>query len=161
MENQSDSKPQSSGRARNGDNLNSNSFETYLPWLLEERDRCGVTEMIGEIEALMITVEPGNSIEHVAELALMSPGHYLVTLDSPGHFTHILRIDMNSPDILPHEVKNSDHHDIFRSLNDPHPKENIEFVVDAIASQGKGLFMRDNVARVTAATGSAESVSQL
>ncbi len=69
----------------------------------------------------MITVEPGKSIEYIAELALMTPYHYLVTLNSPRHMTHILRIDMNSPDILLREVKNPDYYDIFRSLNDLHP----------------------------------------
>ncbi len=62
MNNRSDSKLKSTGRARNGDKLNSDFFETYLPRLLEERDRSGLTDMIGGIEALMITVEPGNSI---------------------------------------------------------------------------------------------------
>lgn len=121
MQNITDQKLKSTGRARNGDKLNSDFFETYLQRVLEERDRCGLTDMIGGIEALMITVEPGNSIEYIAELALMTPYHYLVTLDSPGHLTHILRIDMNSPDILLREVKNPDHYDIFRSLNDLHP----------------------------------------
>ena len=121
MKNRSDAKLRSTGLARNGDKLNSDFFETYLPRLLDERDRCGLTGMIGGIEALMVTVEPGNSIEYIAELALMTPYHYLVTLDSPRHLTHILRIDMNSPDILLREVKNPDHYDIFRSLNDLHP----------------------------------------
>ncbi|WP_051938164.1 hypothetical protein [Ferriphaselus sp. R-1] len=111
----------STGIPRNGDKLNSAFFEAYLPRLLEERDRSGLTNMIGGIEALMISVEPGNAIAYIAELALMTPYHYLVTLDSPGHLTHILRIDMNSPDILLREVKNPDHYDIFRSLNDLHP----------------------------------------
>ncbi len=121
MKKPSDAKLKSGGFIRNGDKLNSEFFENYLPRLLEERDRCGLTQMIGGIEALMITVEPGNSIEYIAELALMTPYHYLVTLNSPKHLTHILRIDMNSPDILLREVKNPDHYDIFRSLNDLHP----------------------------------------
>ena len=116
-----DAKLKSTGRARNGDKLNSEFFERYLPRLLEERDRCGLTAMIGGIEALMIAVEPGNAIEYIAELALMTPYNYLVTLDSPQHRTHILRIDMKSPDILLRVVKRPDHHDIFRSLNDVHP----------------------------------------
>ncbi len=106
---------------RFGDKTNSSSFEEYLPRLLEERDRSGLTEMIGGIEALMITVEPGNSLEYVSELSLMTPYHYLVTLDSPKHFTHVLRIDMNSPDILLREVKDSTYSDIFRNLNDIYP----------------------------------------
>lgn len=114
-------KLKSTGIPRNGDKLNSAFFDSYLPRLLEERDRSGLTDMIGGIEALMISVEPGNAIAYIAELALMTPYHYLVTLDSPGHLTHILRIDMNSPDILLREVKNPDHYDIFRSLNDLHP----------------------------------------
>ncbi len=106
---------------RFGDKQNSEFFETYLQRVLEERDRSGLTEMIGGIEALIINVEPGNSIEYVAELSLMTPYHYLVTLDSPKHLTHVLRIDMNSPDILLREVKDADYHDIFRSLNDIYP----------------------------------------
>jgi hypothetical protein len=118
---QSDAKLKSTGLARNGDKKNSEFFETYLPRVLEERDRCGLTDMIGRIEALMITVEPGNSIASIGELALMTPYHYLVTLDCPGHLIHILRIDMDSPDILLREVKDPNYYDIFRSLNDPHP----------------------------------------
>lgn len=107
--------------SRCGDKQNSIFFEHYLPRVLAERDRSGLTELIGGIEALIITVEPGNSLEYVSELALMTPYHYLVTLDSPRHFTHVLRIDMNSPDILLREVKDPDYHDIFRSLNDIYP----------------------------------------
>lgn len=121
MQSTSNETLKSTGRPRNGDKLNSEFFETYLPRLLEERDRCGLTDMIGGIEALMISVEPGNAIEYIAELALMTPYNYLVTLHSPLHLTHILRIDMDSPDILLREVKHPNHHDIFRSLNDLHP----------------------------------------
>lgn len=106
---------------RFGDKQNSDFFEEYLQRLLEERDRSGLTEMIGGIEALMISVEPGNSVEYIAELALMTPYQYLVTLDSDKHMTHVLRIDMKSPDILLREVKNPDQSDIFRSLNDLYP----------------------------------------
>lgn len=106
---------------RFGDKQNSEFFETYLTRLLEERDRSGLTEMIGGIEALIIGVEPGNSVDYIAELALMTPYQYLVTLDSAQHLTHVLRIDMNSPDILLREVKNPGYSDIFRSLNDLYP----------------------------------------
>lgn len=80
-------------------------------------DSVAFDEMIGGIEALMITVEPGNSVEYIAELALMTPYHYLVTLDSARHLTHVLRIDMNWPDILLREVKDARYSDIFRHLN--------------------------------------------
>ncbi|WP_407276542.1 hypothetical protein [Halothiobacillus sp. DCM-1] len=106
---------------RFGDKQNSEFFETYLHRVLAERDRCGLTELIGGIEALMISVEPGKSLEYIAELALMTPYHYLVTLDSARHYTHVLRIDMNSPDILLREVKDASYSDIFRNLNDMYP----------------------------------------
>ncbi len=106
---------------RFGDKQNSTFFEEYLQRLLEQRDRSGLTEMIGGIEALMISVEPGNSVEYIAELTLMTPYQYLVTLDSDQHMTHVLRIDMNSPDILLREVKNPERNYIFRSLNDLYP----------------------------------------
>lgn len=106
---------------RFGDKQNSLFFEDYLIRLLQERDKSGLTEMIGGIEALMISVEHGNSVEYIAELALMTPYEYLVTLNSEQHLTHVLRIDMDSPDILLREVKNPGYNDIFRSLNDLYP----------------------------------------
>ncbi len=111
----------STNQQRFGDKKNSDFFEEYVQRLLAERDHSGLTEMIGGIEALMISVEPGNSVEYITELALMTPYQYLVTLDSDQHWTHVLRIDMNSPDILLREVKNPGYNDIFRNLNDLYP----------------------------------------
>ena len=106
---------------RNGDKKNSDFFEEYLTRLLEERDMIGLTSMIHEIDAIMITVDPGHSIRYIAELSLMSPYHYLVTLESENHWTHILRVDMNSPDFLVREVKSANIQGIFRSLNEIYP----------------------------------------
>lgn len=106
---------------RYGDKLNSAFFEEYLVKLQEDRDRVGLTEAIRQIDALMITVEPGNSLAYVRELCLMSPYHYLVTLESETHDTHVLRIDMNAPDVLVREVKDPNIHGIFRSLNEVYP----------------------------------------
>ena len=106
---------------RHGDKQNSGFFEEYLQKLLEERDRVGLTGLIGEIDAMMLTVDPGHSIDYIAELALMTPYHYLVTLESETHWTHILRIDMNSPDLLVREVKDPNIRGIFRSLNEVYP----------------------------------------
>jgi hypothetical protein len=111
----------STNQQRFGDKKNSDFFEEYVYRLLAERDSSGLTEMIGGIEALIISVEPGNSVEYITELALMTPYQYLVTLDSDQHWTHVLRIDMNSPDILLREVKNPVYNDIFRNLNDLYP----------------------------------------
>ncbi len=107
--------------ARNGDKQNSEFFEEYLIRLLEERDAIGLTSMIHEIEAIMITVDPGHSVRYIAELSLMTPYHYLVTLESENHWTHILRVDMDSPDFLVREVKNANIQGIFRSLNEIYP----------------------------------------
>jgi hypothetical protein len=112
---------QSTTFERYGDKQNSDFFEDYLVRLLEERDRGGLTELIGEIDAIMMTVDPGNSIDYIAELALMTPYHYLVTLESETHWTHVLRINMNAPDILVREVKDPNIRGIFRSLNEVYP----------------------------------------
>lgn len=106
---------------RHGDKENSAFFEQNLIRLLTERDQLGLTEMIHEIDALMISVDPGHSIQYVAELALMTPYHYLVTLETEKHWMHVLRIDLNSPDILLREVKDPQLGDIFRSLNEVYP----------------------------------------
>ena len=48
---------------RHGDKQNSAFFEEYLQRLLEERDATGLTDMIDEIEAIMITVDPGHHVQ--------------------------------------------------------------------------------------------------
>jgi len=106
---------------RHGDKQNSTFFEEYLQRLLEERDATGLTDMIDEIDAFLITVDPGHSKHYVGELALMTPYHYLVTLESESHWTHVLRVDMNSPDLLVREVKDPGIRGIFRSLNEVYP----------------------------------------
>ena len=106
---------------RHGDKRNSPFFEEYLTRLLEERDRLGLTAIIHEIEALMITVDPSHSAQYIAELALMTPYRYLVSLESEAHWTHVLRIDLASPDILLREVKDANTRGIFRSLNEIYP----------------------------------------
>jgi hypothetical protein len=112
---------QSFGFERHGDKLNTPFFEEYLERLLEERDRVGLTQMIHGIEAIMLTVDPGHSISYIGEICLMTPYHYLVTLESEAHWTHILRIDMESPDLLIREVKDAGTRGIFRSLNEVYP----------------------------------------
>ncbi len=106
---------------KQGDKENSPWFNEFLIKLLEDRDRIGLTDMIRQIDALMITVEPGCSIAYIKELSLMTPYHYLVTLESETHWTHILRIDMRSPDILVREVRDPNVSGIFRSLNEVYP----------------------------------------
>jgi hypothetical protein len=107
--------------SRNGDKQNSEFFEEYLGRLLEERDRTGLTDLIREIDAIMLTVDPGHSIAYVGELCLMTPYHYLVTLESESHWTHVLRVDLDSPDILLREVKDPNIRGVFRSLNEVYP----------------------------------------
>lgn len=109
------------GFERHGDKEHSAFFEENLIRLLEERDALGLTGMIHEIDALMITVDPGHAVQYIAELALMTPYHYLVTLESEQHLTHVLRIDLDSPDILLREVKDPNTRGIFRSLNEVYP----------------------------------------
>ncbi|MGD2055921.1 MAG: hypothetical protein PVJ15_03870 [Gammaproteobacteria bacterium] len=107
--------------ARHGDKENSTFFEDYLTRLLEERDHVGLTDRVHEIDAIMITVDPGHSIRYIGELCLMTPYHYLVTLESESHWTHILRVDMNAPDFVVREVKDKRTRGIFRSLNEVYP----------------------------------------
>ncbi|MDP3334959.1 MAG: hypothetical protein Q8Q40_01845 [Methylococcaceae bacterium] len=147
-----------------GDKQNSSFFNEYLIKLLEERDSLGLSSMIQEIDAMMLTVDPGRSIEYIGELCLMSPYEYLVTLESESHWTHILRIDMNSPDLLIREVKNEEIKGIFRSLNEvfpigsskPHSRymgevlrvTNLHEVVNLQQNRGFRFFSPDDVRRL-------------
>jgi hypothetical protein len=149
---------------RYGDKRNSPFFEEYLRLLQEERDRIGLTAAIRQIDALMITVEPGNSLAYVGELCLMTPYHYLVTLESETHLTHVLRIDMSAPDILVREVKDPNTRGIFRSLNEVYPigavrpnsrymgevfrVQNLHEVVELQKSRDIRFFNQDQVRRL-------------
>ncbi len=149
---------------RYGDKRNSDFFEEFLGKLLEERDRVGLTQSIRQIDALMITVEPGCSLAYVGELCLMTPYHYLVTLESENHYTHVLRIDMAAPDLLVREVKNPDLRGIFRSLNEVYPigahkpnsrymgevfrVENLHQVVEAQKAREVRFFNQDQIRRL-------------
>jgi hypothetical protein len=149
---------------RYGDKHNSQFFEDYLVRLLEERDRIGLTDMIRQVDALMITVEPGNSLAYVGELCLMTPYHYLVTLETAQHATHILRVGMDAPDILVREVKDPGTRGIFRSLNEVYPigahKPNSRYmgeifrvtntheVVDLQKSRDVRFFNQDQIRRL-------------
>ncbi|MGZ8151567.1 MAG: hypothetical protein ACXW0Q_01260 [Methylovulum sp.] len=104
-----------------GDKQNSSFFNEYLQKLLEERDELGLSTMIQEIDAMMLTVDPGKSIEYIGELCLMSPYYYLETLESDSHWTHVLRIDEQAPDLIVREVKHEGIRGIFRSLNEVYP----------------------------------------
>jgi len=144
-----------------GDKENSSFFNEYLNKLLEERDSLGLSDMIHEIEAMILIVDPGKSIEYIEELCLMSPYHYLVTLESESHWTHVLRIDMNSPDLIIREVKDDDIKGIFRSLNEvfpiglskPHSRyigeilrvSNLHEVVSIQQQRGFRFFSQDDV----------------
>ena len=149
---------------RQGDKVNSGFFEEYLVRLLEERDRSGLTDIIHEIDAIMITVDPGHSIQYIAELALMTPYHYLVTLESEQHWTHVLRVDMNSPDFLVREVKDPSISGIFRSLNEVYPigaskpnsrymgeilrVSNLHDVVEGQKQRGFRFFSQDQIRKL-------------
>lgn len=144
-----------------GDKENSPFFNEYLNKLLEERDSLGLSDMIHEIDAMILIVDPGKSIEYIEELCLMSPYHYLVTLESKSHWTHVLRIDMNSPDLLIREVKDDDTKGIFRSLNEvfpigsskPHSRyigeilrvSNLHEVVSVQQQRGFRFFSQDDI----------------
>lgn len=107
--------------SRHGDKENSPFFESFLKRILTERDSMGLTEMVHEVDALMITVDPDSAVEYIAEICLMTPYHYMVSLESESHWTHILRIDLQSPDFIIREVKDDSIRGIFRSLNETYP----------------------------------------
>ena len=107
--------------SRCGDKQNSPFFEEYLVRLLEERDRLGLTDLVFGVDALMLTVDPGHSLDYLVELCLMTPYHYLVTLESESHLTHILRVGPDNPDLLVREVKDPNTRGIFRCLNEVYP----------------------------------------
>lgn len=147
-----------------GDIKNSAFFDEYLHKLLEERDNLGLTELIREIDALMLTVDPGKSIEYIAELSLMSAYRYWYSLESASHWSHVLRIADQYPDLVIREVKHESIRGLFRSLNEvypvgsakPHSRyigevlrvTNLQEVVKLQQKRGFGFFSKEEVGRL-------------
>jgi hypothetical protein len=78
-----------------GDKKNSDFFEEYLPRVYERRVAAGLDDIVDEMAAVVISVEHGDGVPYVAELALMGP--YRLT-DSRLGETHRIYILQSQPE---------------------------------------------------------------
>lgn len=89
---------------RHGDKQNSVYFEEYLLKIYKQRDEMKLTENVRKIEAVVVEVDEGSADNYLAELSLMTLYSYQFSWVFEGYRWHLMRIDMQSPDLLVREL---------------------------------------------------------
>ncbi len=101
---------------RFGDKVNSDFFEEYLLKIYKERDKLGLSENIGVIEAVMVEVDSMAVRNYICELHVMTPYTYVRSFEDSLYRYHLLRISEQNPDFIIREPL-TDMHDTVWSMN--------------------------------------------
>jgi hypothetical protein len=90
-----------------GDKKNSEFFEDYLPRIYERRAASGIDDLVGNMAAIVVSVEHGDAVAHLAELAMMGPyrltdarlsdTHRIYLLQSQPEFPRMIVLEPLSP----------------------------------------------------------------
>ena len=73
-----------------GDKHNSDFFNEYRIKIFERRIACGLSELIGDIAAVIIQVQTGDAIGYLKELYLMTPYRYAASFITKTHKIYCL-----------------------------------------------------------------------
>jgi hypothetical protein len=104
-----------------GDKKNSDFFNEYLPRIYERREESGLDQVVGNMAAAVIQVEPGDAINYVAELAVMGPYRLYDVVLTPTHRVFFLRSDPEFPRLLVLEPLDPSYSDEITRWNLLHP----------------------------------------
>jgi hypothetical protein len=104
-----------------GDKKNSDFFNEYLPRIYERRQESGLDQVVGNMAAAVIQIEPGDAINYVAELAVMGPYRLYDVVLTPTHRVFFLRSDPEFPRLLVLEPLDSSYSDEITRWNLLHP----------------------------------------
>lgn len=123
-----------------GDKKNSDFFNTYRHKIYERRSQSGLTELLGNIRALVIQVETGDALGYLEELYLMTPYRFVTGYLSDTHKIYILQSQPRFPRYILLEPLSADFEDDAKRLNMMYPlaraKPNARYI-------GEILYTRD------------------
>ena len=104
-----------------GDKENSAFFEEYRPKIYERRRATGVEDLVGEMKATIMQVEPGDAVETMAELHRMTPYRHHSSYAAETHNHHVLTNKPEFPVVLVMEPKSDAYEDSVSRLNALYP----------------------------------------
>ncbi|MCR9215419.1 MAG: hypothetical protein NXI13_17020 [Proteobacteria bacterium] len=83
-----------------GDKKNSEFFEDYRPRIYERRKSSGIEDLVGNMRAIVTQVEPGTSVQTMAEFYLMTPYRYRASYQGETHQYHVMSNRPEMPAVI-------------------------------------------------------------
>ena len=74
-----------------GDKKNSDEFNEYLPKVYERRISSGISDLVGNMAAAIVSVDADKAVPYIAELTLMTPNRFEAAYTSDTHNIYVLR----------------------------------------------------------------------
>lgn len=107
---------------RQGDKKNSPFFEEYIGQILDRREQSGLDEMIGNMIAVVVQITPGDLINYMSELYMMTAYRFHTAYSNDSHKVVILKNKPGYPDYILLEPHYPDYRDAVQSLNYLYPR---------------------------------------
>lgn len=122
-----------------GDKKNSDYFDEYRIKIYERRKASGLSELIGNIKALVVQVQTGDAFNYLKELYLMMPYRYHKSFISDTHRIYILKNTKKSPLFIVLEPLDPNFEDDLTRVNRMYPnareKYNARYVGEILQCQ--------------------------
>jgi hypothetical protein len=104
-----------------GDKKNSEFFDEYRLKIYQRRKSSGIEDLVGNMRAWLIQVEPGTSLETMVELYTMTPYRYSASYKGQTHKIHILHNQPDYPALILMEPLSNDFEEYVSRINRMYP----------------------------------------
>ena len=129
-----------------GDKRNSAFFDEYRQKIYERRNSSGLSELLGNMRAIVLQVEHGDAVPYLCELYLMGPYRLAAAFESATHRVFVLASQPEFPRLIVMEPSTSQYQDEITLLNSLYPlaaaKPNARYVGEIFAASDQSEVRR-------------------
>ncbi len=104
-----------------GDKKNSDFFVEYLPRIYERRQSTGVADLVGNMRAIMLQVEPSAMLDTLTELYVMTPYRHLASYLGATHRFAVLQSHPEFPALIVSAPLSAQFDDFISRVNRMYP----------------------------------------
>ncbi len=104
-----------------GDKKNSEFFNEYLPQIYERRSASGIAELVGQMKAIILQVEPGAIFDTMVELYVMTPYRHTASYLGATHRFAVMHAQPDFPALLLMAPLSAEFEDYISRLNRMYP----------------------------------------
>lgn len=113
-----------------GDKKNSDFFEEYKLKIYNRRIKSGLQDLLNKMVGVVVQVEPGEGVNYICELSLMTPYRLEKAYQSHTHNIYALKNSYeNAPMYFILEPADADHYDEINALNHPYGRARLKTCV--------------------------------